>query len=56
MRNLRLQLVTAYDNFWLQLHEATLGRLADTIGLVTTVTVSVSCFFICIDAGYRRSC
>ena len=37
MRDLRLRLVTAYDNMWLSLHEATLGWLVDTIGLLTTV-------------------
>ena len=37
MRHLRLRLVTAYDNVWMQLHDATLGWLADTIGLWTTV-------------------
>ncbi|KAN0091470.1 hypothetical protein V8E55_005036 [Tylopilus felleus] len=35
-RDLRLRLVIAYDNFLSSLHEATLGRLADTIGLLTT--------------------
>ncbi|KAF8444968.1 hypothetical protein L210DRAFT_3531622 [Boletus edulis BED1] len=38
-RNLRLQLVTAYDNFLSALHEATLGWLADTIGLLTTAVL-----------------
>ena len=37
-RDLRLRLVIAYDNFLSSLHEATLGRLADTIGLLTTVS------------------
>ena len=37
MRELRLWLVTAYDNFLSSLHEATLGRLVDTIGLLATV-------------------
>ncbi|KAI9571568.1 hypothetical protein HD554DRAFT_2036517 [Boletus coccyginus] len=36
MRDLRLRLVTAYDNMWSSLHEATLGWLVDTIGLLMT--------------------
>ncbi|KAG9316874.1 hypothetical protein JVU11DRAFT_2950 [Chiua virens] len=36
MRDRRLRFVTALDNFWSALHEATLGRLVDTIGLVMT--------------------
>ena len=40
MRDLRLQLVTAYDNLFLFLLEVTLGRLADVIGLLMTVSLN----------------
>ncbi|KAF8554784.1 acid protease [Imleria badia] len=36
MREFRLWLVTAYDNLMSSLHEATLGWLVETIGLLTT--------------------
>ena len=49
MRDLRLRLVTAYDNFLLSLHEATLGRLADTIGLLATVSFDAR--FVCFVSG-----
>ena len=61
MRDLRLRLVTAYDNFLLSLHEATLGRLADTIGLVATVRVEARLVWAPLTHGIsfgdgRRSC